>query len=203
VRAARHSPARSLAWATMTLLSLSIVLLASRYLTLDPDVFFPQQRAVYLANTAAIVAHVVGGMLALLLGPIQFVPAIRRRWPRIHRWIGRGYLGGIALGGVAGLWMAQLAYGGPVAQLGFTGLALAWLTASATALLRIRAGDVAGHRAWMIRSFALTFAAVTLRLWLPLLAVVGVAFEPGYAAVAWLSWVPNLLVAEWIVRRAP
>jgi len=187
----------------MTLLSLSIVLLASRYLTLDPDVFFPQQRAVYLANTAAIVAHVVGGVLALLLGPIQFVPAIRRRWPRIHRWIGRGYLGGIALGGVAGLWMAQLAYGGPVAQLGFTGLALAWLTASATALLRIRAGDVAGHRAWMIRSFALTFAAVTLRLWLPLLAVVGVAFEPGYAAVAWLSWVPNLLVAEWIVRRAP
>jgi uncharacterized membrane protein len=164
-------------------------------------VFFPQQRAVYLANTAAIVLHVAGGMLALLLGPVQFLPALRRRWPRVHRRLGRAYLVGILLGGLAGLWMARLAYGGAIAQLGFAGLALAWLTTSGMALARIRAGDVGGHRAWMVRSFALTFAAVTLRLWLPVLTVAGLEFEVAYASVAWLSWVPNLLMAELLVTR--
>jgi uncharacterized membrane protein len=185
----------------MALSSLSIVLVAGRYLTLNPDVYFPQQRAVYLANTAAIVAHVVGGMLALLLGPAQFVPSIRRRWPRIHRRLGRGYLLGIGLGGVAGLFMARLAYGGPVAQAGFAALAVAWLTTSGLALARIRAGDVAAHRAWMVRSFALTFAAVTLRLDLPLLTALGMDFEVAYATVAWACWLPNLLVAELVVAR--
>lgn len=185
----------------MALLSLLIVVVASRYLTLDPDVFFPQQRAVYIANTTAIVAHIVGGMVALLLGPIQFVPAVRRRWPRVHRWLGRGYLAGIGLGGVAGLWMAHLAYGGPVAQLGFAALALAWLTTSFQALARIRAGDVAAHRAWMVRSFALTFAAVMLRLELPLLAAAGLSFEVAYATVAWSCWLPSLLVVELVLAR--
>ena len=185
----------------MTLLSLLIFLVAGRYLTLDPEVYFPQQRAVYIANTAAIVAHVAGGMIALLLGPIQFLPALRRRWPRVHRWLGRGYLAGIGLGGLAGLWMAHLAYGGPVAQLGFAALALAWLTTSFQAFARIRAGDVAAHRAWMVRSFALTFAAVMLRLELPLLAAVGMSFEAAYATVAWACWVPSLLVVELVLAR--
>ncbi len=186
----------------MALFSFLIVLVAARYLTLDPDVFFPQQRAVYVANTAAIVGHIVGGMLALLLGPIQFLPAVRRRWPRVHRALGRGYLVGIVVGGVAGLWMARLAYGGPVAQLGFAALALAWLTTSFQALARIRAGDVAAHRAWMVRSFALTFAAVMLRLELPLLVAAGLTFEVAYAAVAWACWVPSLLIVELVLSRA-
>ncbi len=185
----------------MALFSFLIVLVAARYLTLDPDVFFPQQRAVYVANTAAIVGHIVGGMLALLLGPIQFVPAVRRRWPRFHRALGRGYLAGIVLGGVAGLWMARLAYGGPVAQLGFAALALFWLTTSFQALARIRAGDVDAHRAWMVRSFALTFAAVMLRLELPLLVGAGLTFEVAYATVAWACWVPSLMVVEIALAR--
>ena len=53
-------------WGLMTFLSLGIVLLVSRYLTLNPDVFFPQQRAVYLAHMTGIMTHVVGGILALL-----------------------------------------------------------------------------------------------------------------------------------------
>jgi len=202
MHALRWFPPRAVAWWVLALLSLLTVVVASRYLTLDPNVYIPQQRAVYVANTVAIVAHVVGGMLALLVGPLQFVPGIRLRWPRVHRVMGRAYLAGIALGGVAGLWMARLAYGGPVAQAGFAALAVAWLTTSVLALVRIRSGDVDAHRAWMIRSFALTFAAVTLRLELPLLTVVGLPFEVAYATVAWLCWVPNLLVAGFLVPAA-
>lgn len=185
----------------MALLSLSIVVVASRYLTLNPEVFFPQQRLVYVAHAGAIVAHVLGGMVALALGPLQFVGGIRTRWPRTHRWIGRTYLAGVGLGGLAGLWMARLAFGGPIAQAGFAALAVAWLTTSALALARIRSGDRDGHRAWMVRSFALTFAAVTLRLYLPIPMMLGVDFAVAYAAIAWACWVPNLVVAELLVAR--
>lgn len=190
----------SVAWWLIVLSSLAIVVVASRYLTLNPDVFFPQQRAIYVANRLALVAHVAGGMVALALGPFQFIAAIRRRWPRVHRILGRSYLTGIAVGGIAGLWMARLAYGGTIGQAGFATLAVLWLATSAMALSRIRAGDVQGHRAWMVRSFALTFAAVTLRLYLPIPMILGVDFEVAYAAIAWACWVPNLLVAEAIRR---
>jgi hypothetical protein len=54
----------------------------------------------------------------------------------------------------------------------------------------------------MIRSFALTFAAVTLRLYLPASQIAGMPFPAAYSAIAWLCWVPNLLVAEWFIRAA-
>ena len=196
----RRRPLATAAWWLIALSSLAIVVVASRYLTLNPDVFFPQQRAIYVANRLALIAHVAGGMVALALGPFQFIAAIRRRWPRIHRLLGRSYLTGIAVGGIAGLWMARLAYGGTIGQAGFATLAVLWLATSAMALARIRAGDVQGHRAWMVRSFALTFAAVTLRLYLPSPMIFGVDFEVAYAAIAWACWVPNLLVAEAIRR---
>ena len=57
------------------------------------------------------------------------------------------------------------------------------------------------HRRWMIRSYALTAAAITLRLYLPLLSHLGIPFDMSYPVVAWLCWVPNLLFAEWLCRR--
>ncbi len=57
----------------------------------------------------------------------------------------------------------------------------------------------------MIRSYALTFAAVTLRIYLPLSQIAGMPFDPAYQTISWLCWVPNLIVAEWIIlrQRAP
>jgi hypothetical protein len=67
---------------------------------------------------------------------------------------------------------------------------------------RIRNKDIEGHRQWMIRNYALTFAGTMLRLWVPILVgAVGFDFLMAYRAIAWLCWVPNLLVAEWIIRR--
>jgi uncharacterized membrane protein len=162
----------------------------------------PDMRAAFEANRTAIMAHVFASSVALLLGPLQFLPGLRARWPALHRWSGRAYLGiGVLIGGVSGLLMAQVAYGGLVGRLGFACLAVAWLLSGARAYAAIRAGDIGTHQRWMIRNFAFSFAAVTLRLWLPGSVALGVAFDLAYPAIAWLCWIPNLIAAEWLIRR--
>jgi uncharacterized membrane protein len=162
----------------------------------------PEMRASFAANPPAVYAHVFGAAVALALGPWQFSARLRRRRPRVHRWMGRAYLAlGVGVGGIAGLVLAPQAFGGGAARLGFAALALAWLASGMRAYAAIRAGDVAAHRRWMLRNFALAFAAVTLRLYLPAAVAAGLPFAPAYAAIAWLCWVPNLLVAEWLVGR--
>jgi hypothetical protein len=71
---------------------------------------------------------------------------------------------------------------------------------SLAAYLHIRNRNIAAHRDWMIRSYALTLAAVTLRIYLPASQIAGIDFMLAYPAIAWLCWVPNLAVAEWLVR---
>ena len=191
---------KHIGWIIMTILALGISLLVSRYFTLNPEVFFEDQRTVYIAHRTAIIMHILGGVIALTVGPFQFLHRVRSKYPQIHRWLGRLYLAGIFLGGVFGLYMATYAYAGIISSLGFASLAILWLTTGFLAYRTIRAGDVAAHRRWMIRNFALTFAAVTLRLELFFLAEL-FGFDTGYQMVAWLCWIPNLLVAEAIIRR--
>jgi hypothetical protein len=76
-----------------------------------------------------------------------------------------------------------------------------WVATTFTALRKIMAKDIQAHKAWMLRSYALTFAAVTLRIWLAPLVLLFGDFEAGYRVVAWLYWVPNLLVIEAVIRR--
>jgi len=148
--------------------------------------------------------HIIGGMGALLTGPWQFSPRLRARALHVHRWIGRGYLLSVLLGSLAGFAMATVSKAGLPAHAGFGALAIAWLFTSVQAYRAILGGRVAEHRRWMIRSFALTLAAVTLRNYLPLL-LFGLhwSFDSAYITVAWASWVPNLIVAEWMLRRVP
>jgi uncharacterized membrane protein len=162
----------------------------------------PEMRATYALYPAAIYAHIFGSAVALIIGPFQFWTRLRNERPQLHRWLGRCYLLiGVGIGGSAGLFMAFHAFGGLPARLGFGVLAVLWLYTGCRAYRAIRARDIAAHRRWMVRNFALTFAAVTLRLYLPTAMVSGSAFEPAYIAVAWLCWVPNLIAAELIFNR--
>jgi hypothetical protein len=97
--------------------------------------------------------------------------------------------------------MSYFAFGGVVAKLGFAGLALAWLYTGARAFSAAMGRDFVAHERWMIRNFSLSFAAVTLRLYMPLVFIFQFPFEVAYAVIAWICWVPNLLVAEWINSR--
>lgn len=162
------------------------------------SVVHPDMRLAFVSNSTAIQIHVFSAVLALLLGPLQFSAGIRQKHPSIHRWSGRLYLGvGVSVGGLAGLYIAQYAHGGVVSQLGFSLLALLWLYTGLRAYLSVRAGAIVQHRIWMVRNFALTLAAVTLRLYVPASVLAGFEFVVAYQAIAWLCWVPNLLVAEW------
>lgn len=146
-----------------------------------------------------LMTHAGFAGLALLVGPFQFLPAIRRRRD-IHRLLGRTYAISCVLGGAAGLALSFGSTSGPIAGVGFGLLAVVWLysTIEAWRMARMRRFDE--HRAWMIRSFALTFAAVTLRLYMPTSAILGLDPLAAYRAIAWLAWVPNLAVAEIYIR---
>jgi uncharacterized membrane protein len=147
-------------------------------------------------------AHIFLGGIALLAGWSQFITRIRSRNVQVHRTLGKIYLVAVIISGVAGLYIAFYATGGLVSIFGFSSLAIAWLFTTVTAYRNILKGEIDQHQYWMIRSYALCFAAVTLRIWLPLFQFgFGMEFIFAYRIVAWLCWVPNLIVAELIVRN--
>jgi uncharacterized membrane protein len=160
----------------------------------------PEFQARFATSPIMAAFHVVGGGFALIAGGFQFSTRLRRRAPALHRWLGRFYLTVVLFGAIGGAALATIATGGLVARVGFFLLAILWLWSGTAAYLAIRRGDIDTHRRWMVRNFALTFAAVTLRLHLPLLQFgFGVPFDAAYPVVAWLAWVPNLVVAEWVI----
>jgi uncharacterized membrane protein len=145
--------------------------------------------------------HIVTAMLALIIGPFQIFlqPSKARR--RQHRLLGYIYIISITVSGVVSLYLSLFATGGWIAGLGFIGLDVLWVATTFTSLRKIMVKDIQAHKAWMLRSYALTFAAVTLRIWLgPLVLLLG-DFEAGYRVVAWFCWVPNLLVIEAVIRK--
>ena len=203
VRSKKMSPRQKIGWVFLLLLAIMPVLASLDYLTLDPDNFpFTQQKAVYTAHMTMLITHIIASMLAILIGPFQYLPGLRKgRLLKVHRWLGRTYMLSILFGGLSGLYMAQFAYGGIITELGFASLGVLWLYTGYRAYRHIRNKDLEAHRQWMIRNYALTFAGVMLRVWAPLSVGMGADFTTAYIIIGWACWVPNLLVAEWIIRR--
>jgi uncharacterized membrane protein len=194
---------KRIGWGIMVVLVAVFVVRESRYFTLDPAVYFAPQRLVYVAHTGAIITHIAASMVALVVGPLQFLARLRKkRALAVHRWLGRAYLLGVLVGSGTGFYMAWLSYGGLPAHLSFATLATWWFVTGLVAYRHIRAGRIEAHRRWMLRNYALTFAAVTLRLWLVLLIFpLGVPYEEAFVTVSWICWVWNLAAAEWLIHR--
>ena len=179
----------------MTIMSGGTAIYAAHYILGRPTGHFGEHFPILLA-------HITGGSVALLLGPWQFSTKLRERALNLHRWLGRFYLVEVLIGSIGGFAMAVVSSEGLPTHVGFGILAVLWFFTGLQAYRKVRLGDIEAHRQWMIRNFALTFAAVTLRIQLPLmLALLHWPFRPSYITVSWLCWVPNLLIAEWIVRR--
>ncbi len=196
------NPSRpGLAWWFMAIPATLIALYAFSYLVLRDRMFPSNIAASFQARPWGIYSHVLFGGLALALGPFQFRRSLLVRRRSLHRRMGKVYVISALLTGTAGLYMSFYSFGGAWTHAGFGLLALGLITTTALAWIAIRAGDVATHREWIIRSFALLFAAVTLRIELPLLIMAFKAFTPAYRIVSWLCWVPNALWAELRIAR--
>ncbi len=143
-----------------------------------------------------VMVHGVSSVIALCTGPVQFVSAVRARWPRVHRHIGCVYFTSVAVGAASGFYMGLHAFGGSLSRAGFCTLSVLWLITALWALRAIRRRRIQQHRAWMLRNFALTFAAVLIRVYLNALQLAGFSFEAVYPYVSWMAWAPALAVAE-------
>ena len=151
----------------------------------------------------AFFTHIYLGGISLLVGWSQFSERIRGKRLKLHRFLRKIYVVSVLISAITGFYVALFANGGIVSQLGFSFLAVGWFYTTLKAYTTIKKKDVESHRKWMIRSYAFTLAAVTLRLWLPILPpLLGIPFEEAYIIISWLCWVPNIIIAEIYIRKA-
>jgi uncharacterized membrane protein len=161
----------------------------------------PMMKANFKAHPIGIYFHIFPSLLALVLGPFQFNEKFRTTKTHLHRLIGKVYLLCILVGGISGLYMAQFSFGGNLSHSGFALLAVLWIFTGYKAYSSIIRKKIVAHYHWMIINFALTFAAVTLRIGLGIGFGSGIPFEIFYPYLAWICWVPNLLIALFIIRK--
>ena len=142
----------------------------------------------------SIIFHVLGGVMALALGPLQFSTRLRQRRPTIHRLFGRFYLGGVLVGSVAALHLI-LAHSKPAFGIPLLGLNIVWAASAAMALVAIRFRNIQQHREWMIRSYVATYAFVVFRFLLDVPAL-GALGPQRFITIAWLCWTLPLFCTE-------
>lgn len=143
-------------------------------------------------NRTFVYCHLIGSGLALSLGAIQLFSKQGSPW---HHRLGIGYCISVLIGGIGGGYLSFFADVGPSTGVGFFTLAILWLYSTFLALSYARAGQINLHRRWIIRSLAITAAAISLRIELLILTQFW-SFATSYMIVAWSSWIGNLIIAE-------
>lgn len=151
-------------------------------------------------NNAILYVHILTAIPPLVLGLIAFSTAARRASPRLYRWLGTVYCVGIWISAVTGFLLATANEHGVVARAGFGMLGIVWFVTTFYAYRTARAKDFVAHRVWMIRSYAITLAVVTVRPMFLFGPPAGLEAEAWYQLATWLCWVPNLAVAEIYAR---
>ena len=195
---------KKLSWILLGILSSAIGLYPIIYFIIDRHFGLLSSKSnELLADTLwniAFYGHIILGGIALLIGWLQFNKKLRNKNLKLHRKIGKAYIISAIISGSCGVYIALFATGGMVSIIGFLSLAIIWLTTTFWALKAIKNKNVQLHQKLMIYSYAACFSAVTLRIWLPIL-ISTIGFSKGYPIVAWLAWVPNIIVAYFIVNK--
>jgi heme/copper-type cytochrome/quinol oxidase subunit 3 len=148
-----------------------------------------------------LLMHITGGMVALLTGPWQFWTGFRTRYARLHRWTGRVFLGGVALGSIGAYRMAIATTFGWAFGFALLGLATAWFSTASMALYAILKGQVQVHKEWMVRAYVVTFAFVTFRVLNDYYPSARIQPDNDRAiSIGWACWVIPLLFTEIILQ---
>jgi uncharacterized membrane protein len=176
------------------------------YFSFRYDVDFLLTKQTVLHITAwrwAFYVHIGTSILVLFFGVLQFIRPVLNKAPKIHRLLGKIYVAVVLfLAAPSGFILGLYANGGWLARTSFVSIAVLWWYFTFSAYRYAVKGKFKLHKAAMYRSYALTLSAITLRTYVYFLS--GLIYLPAkdmYTLVAWLSWVPNLIVAEILIRR--
>ncbi|GLU43892.1 DUF2306 domain-containing protein [Allomuricauda sp. NBRC 101325] len=193
------------AWIAFVLLAIGIGLYPLSYLLATEDFGLLLSKSDELLAssvwTIAFYGHISFGGLALLIGWSQFIKKLRAKKLGLHRNLGKVYVFAALISGLCGVYLGFFATGGIIPSIGFICLGIIWLLTTLRAYVAIKQKDLSLHQGMMIYSYAACFAAVTLRIWLPLLSILFGEFLIAYKIVAWLCWVPNMIFAHLWVRK--
>lgn len=183
-----------------------MVEISLQYIPYHTDVAFLRIKQDYIRwdfYRLSFFIHAYCAVLVLPAGFTQFSRYIRQHYPFLHKW--NGWLYAIAilvLVAPSGLVLGIFANGGWSSQLGFCLLAVLWFYFTWKAIELIWKKDFRAHQRFMLRSFALTLSAITLRIWKVILVAL---FHPKpmdvYRWVAWLGWLVNLIIIEFIIYK--
>lgn len=169
----------------------------------DIDFLLTKQRVIHLLHYRfAFYLHIFPSLLVLMAGLTQFSTWILKNKIELHRLIGKVYVFIVLLiSGPAALLMSFYANGGVVSKIGFILLSLLWWLFTFQGLQTARKGNINAHQKFMIRSYALTLSAISLRVYQFLInSNFYIDPESLYILLSWLSWVGNLLIAEFWIR---
>lgn len=196
---------KMLAWAAILTLAVAFVLryVFRYYLHYSEAAFTDPLRgaANYWRMRGWLLLHMTGGMLALLSGPWQFWTGFRQRQMRVHRWTGRLFLSGVAVGSIGAFQMAVSTTFGWAFGFSLLALALAWVSTSGMALYSILRGMVQTHKEWMVRAYVVTFAFVTFRVLNDYGPTSRLQPDNDRAiTIAWACWTIPLLITEVILQ---
>ena len=156
---AGRSRFKTVLWISLGLITLFVFITSEVMLVTDYPMYHAYRLQV-IADRHLLIPHTLAGTFALLAGPLQFSTRFRQRHLQIHRVLGRLYALSVFAGSFTGI---ALAWGRPGLP-GTSMQAAAWMVCTTAAVIAARNRQVAVHRQWMARSYAVTFTFVSSRI---------------------------------------
>jgi hypothetical protein len=193
-----------LLWIGVVLLAIKLTAIAVTYFFTGTDNEFLLTKQDLLHNLTwkvAFYGHLLGGSVAVVSGTLAFFIQWIKPSSKGHKILGKIYFLSIMfIGGPTGLYLGFYAESGYLATIGFIGMSCAWMVPTFIAVYKITKGDIAGHHKWMIRSYSMTLAGVTLRLMTPMVIYfLEWSYDTTFIVTAYVPWMFNLALAELII----
>lgn len=190
--------------AALAYFSYLLLLISLQYVPFSKDVAFLNIKSTEVLLPYYIPffkTHIFTSFFLLLAGFTQFSSFVKKKYRRVHRLMGWSYCTILLLfSAPSGLVLGFHANGGLSSQFAFLLLGILWIYTTIQSLRYALKKEWKKHKQFIIRSYALTLSAITLRLWKYIIVIL---FHPPpmdvYRIVAWLGWVLNILIAEWII----
>ena len=178
-----------------------------KYIPFNSNVAFLQIKQTEVLGIKPYLAifyiHVYTSIFGLLAGFTQFNESILKNRKKIHKTIGKLYVIIVLFfAAPSGFFIGLFANGRFYSKVAFVILAVLWFYFTLQGFLKIKKHHFTEHRKFMLRSFALAFSAITLRLWKVIIVYL---FHPApmdvYQIIAWLGWIPNLIIVEYYIFK--